>query len=183
MQAIVNFFTFIFVGWTILSFTFEGGGGLLTTGLTSSLSTTATSMSVTSTTGFLTSDKLVIGKEEFFYTGKTPTTFTGLTRGYNDTDAAAHASGSAVYTKAASTLNQLAGFNVGETAGTIGTLQLIAAVPGAIVHAVAQITVGRYWFFTGSLIYLQYFFGAITGAFVIYFVFQVASFFGGLVRR
>ena len=43
------------------------------------------------TTGFSSSGSFVIDSEEFTYTGKTTTTFTGVTRSTNSTSAAAHA--------------------------------------------------------------------------------------------
>lgn len=55
-----------------------------------------TSMSVTSTTDFASSGNVLIGDEVITYTGKTPTTLTGLTRGVAGTSAATHANGSAV---------------------------------------------------------------------------------------
>lgn len=55
-----------------------------------------TSMSVTSTTDFASSGNVLVGDEVITYTGKTPTTLTGLTRGVAGTSAATHANGSAV---------------------------------------------------------------------------------------
>ena len=55
-----------------------------------------TSMSVASTTEFASSGNVLIGDEVITYTGKTPTTLTGLTRGVAGTSAATHANGSAV---------------------------------------------------------------------------------------
>tara|TARA_R100000908_G_scaffold10758_1_gene3759 strand:- start:1042 stop:2805 length:1764 start_codon:yes stop_codon:yes gene_type:complete len=47
-------------------------------------------VTVKSTTGFSSSGSFVINSEEFTYTGKTATTFTGVTRSTNSTSAAAH---------------------------------------------------------------------------------------------
>jgi hypothetical protein len=55
-----------------------------------------TSMSVVSTTEFASSGNVLVGDEVITYTGKTPTTLTGLTRGVAGTSAATHANGSAV---------------------------------------------------------------------------------------
>lgn len=177
------FYAFLFVGFTMLSLITEGGGGLLGTNLTASLNSTATSMTVTSTAGYLTSDKLVVEREEIFYTGKTPTTFTGLVRGYNNTEAKAHANGLSVYTKPASVVNNLAGFNIGETAGTVGTLQLLTFAPGALKSAFSQLVLGDYSFMRGSMIYLRYFYSAFSIGLGIFFIITMLSAFGGLVRR
>ena len=52
-----------------------------------------TTITVSSTTGFDSSGTLFIGNEHVTYTGTTSTTFTGVTRGANDTTAASIASG------------------------------------------------------------------------------------------
>tara|TARA_R100000773_G_scaffold1287_1_gene1965 strand:- start:271 stop:1209 length:939 start_codon:yes stop_codon:yes gene_type:complete len=52
-----------------------------------------TTITVSSTTGFDSSGALFIGNEQVTYTGTTSTTFTGVTRGANDTTAASIASG------------------------------------------------------------------------------------------
>ena len=54
------------------------------------LADAATTVTVTSTTGFSTTGTLLIGSEQITYTGLTTTTFTGCTRGANSTTAVAH---------------------------------------------------------------------------------------------
>ncbi len=54
------------------------------------------SRTVASTAGFAESGSLIIGTELITYTGKTATTFTGLTRGAFSTTAAVGANGDAV---------------------------------------------------------------------------------------
>ena len=63
------------------------------TTLNGSLTDSATTITVVSTSGFTTSGTLFILGEQIIYTGVTSTTFTGCTRGSNSTTAAAHASG------------------------------------------------------------------------------------------
>jgi len=67
----------------------------LGTGPSSAIAVDATlsgsgTVTVKSTTGFSSSGSFVIDAEEFTYTGKTTTTFTGVTRSTNSTSAAAH---------------------------------------------------------------------------------------------
>ncbi len=67
----------------------------LGTGPSSAIAVDATlsgsgTVTVKSTTGFSSSGSFVINSEEFTYTGKTATTFTGVTRSTNSTSAAAH---------------------------------------------------------------------------------------------
>lgn len=64
--------------------------------LTADATAGATTLTVTSTTGFATRGTIVCGLEEITYTGTTSTTFTGCTRGAGGTTAAAHLSGSIV---------------------------------------------------------------------------------------
>lgn len=67
------------------------------TTLTSSLSASSASpVSVTSTSGFSTSGHLHIDTEIIGYTGKTSTTFTGITRGISGSSASTHAIGDGV---------------------------------------------------------------------------------------
>jgi|TARA_B100001939_G_scaffold233682_1_gene201403 hypothetical protein len=61
-----------------------------TTTLDGSLSDSATTVTVASTTGFDSAGTIHIGNEEITYTGTTSTTFTGATRGAGGTTASAH---------------------------------------------------------------------------------------------
>ena len=62
----------------------------ISTTLTSAMTATDTTANVTSTAGFLSSGYLLIDSELISYTGKTSTSFTGLTRGSSGTTAATH---------------------------------------------------------------------------------------------
>lgn len=66
------------------------------TTLTAAANSIDTTFTVSSTTGFPSAGTLTVGTEEITYTGKTITTFTGLTRAANSTTAAAHVSSDAV---------------------------------------------------------------------------------------
>ena len=61
-----------------------------TTNLDGSLTDSATTITVNSTTGFSSSGTLHIANEQVTYTGTTSTTFTGATRGAGGTTASAH---------------------------------------------------------------------------------------------
>lgn len=73
----------------------KDGPGLATV-LAAALTDVATSCTVVSTTGAPATGLLVIESELIAYTGTTSTTFTGLTRGFRGTVAAAHAVAAAV---------------------------------------------------------------------------------------
>lgn len=63
------------------------------TTLTANVSNAATTLPVADTTNFLGAGAVLIGSEIIEYTGKTPTSFTGCTRGQYNSSAAAHLSG------------------------------------------------------------------------------------------
>ena len=63
---------------------------IVTTTLDGSLTDSATTVTVASTTGFDSAGTLHIGNEQITYTGTTSTTFTGATRGAGGTTASAH---------------------------------------------------------------------------------------------
>ena len=63
---------------------------IVTTTLDGSLTDSATTVTVASTTGFDSAGTLHVGNEQITYTGTTSTTFTGATRGAGGTTASAH---------------------------------------------------------------------------------------------
>jgi hypothetical protein len=66
--------------------------------LNGALNSSATTITVDSTSGFPEQGRLRIDNEEIFYTGKTVTTFTGCTRGARNTVAASHLNDATVST-------------------------------------------------------------------------------------
>ena len=76
---------------------FSAGSTILTTGIASSTGMTGSgTIVVESTAGFSSSGTLFIGSEQFTYTGKSTTTFTGVTRSANSTSAATHSANAVV---------------------------------------------------------------------------------------
>lgn len=69
------------------------------TQLNGALSDTATTITVDSTEGFHTKGRIRLEDEEITYTGKTPTTFTGCTRGAKGTEAVSHSDNTACTNK------------------------------------------------------------------------------------
>ena len=70
--------------------------GAATTTLNGAIDASVTAITVASTTGFPNKGFLVIGTEQITYTGKTATTFVGLTRGSGTTTAASAINGATV---------------------------------------------------------------------------------------
>lgn len=68
-----------------------------TSTLNGSITNSQTTITVVSTTGFLNHGVLQIDSELLYYTSKTATTFTGITRGTGSTTAASHNTGATVF--------------------------------------------------------------------------------------
>ena len=79
MGKMLGFFLLVSAFLNILSMQMQGAQGGVSTVATAALSLTGTTVNVTSTNGFLSADRIVIGNEIIKYTGKTATSFTGLT--------------------------------------------------------------------------------------------------------
>ena len=71
--------------------------GALQTLLNGSVDASVTTLTVDSTTGFAATGTVLIDNEIITYSGKTPTTFTGCTRGASGTTAAAHSDNAVTY--------------------------------------------------------------------------------------
>ena len=100
---------------TLFGASMEGVSGIAATSLSGGLSSTAASATVTSTRDFPTAGWINIDQELIAYTGKTSTTFTGLTRGSRDTEAAQHTSGGRVFTEVSGLVNLGLDFRVVES--------------------------------------------------------------------
>lgn len=181
--------TMIFVMLQIVSFNVEGEGGLAATALTSSVSTEDSTLPVTTTSGFLSADYVIIESELICYTAITDTTFTGLTRGCRDTTPESHATGRRVYNEPTSTINQIAGFNIAETMSSAGAIRVVTMVPGMLLHALPRIVMWDYSYLEGNLfdvlplVYLKYMFlYPLSAGFVLGLVFILINVFMGIAR-
>lgn len=76
---------------------FYGTFSNIATELNGAINNSVTTITVDDTTAFPASGKIAIGNEEMTYTGKTSTTFTGVTRGANGTTASSHSDNDKVY--------------------------------------------------------------------------------------
>src|SRR6185436_19281130 len=76
------------------------------TKLSAALNSTATTVTVTSTTGWPDTGFFMIDSEEFTYTGRTSTTFTGVTRGTTGSTAATHNNNAGVTRSRIATLSE-----------------------------------------------------------------------------
>ena len=146
-----------------------GGGGIASTPLTNPVTTSSTVITVGSTNGFLSSDVIVIDSEYIFYSATTPTTFTGLIRGYNSSKPSAHNVGKYVYTQEINMLNETLGFNVAATQSTSGPFTVIALGFTFIGRSLINLVIWDFPnIFQGQLIYLRLCLIAIGCGLVIY---------------
>jgi len=160
MNNIFMFSIFCYIALTILSFTLEGETGLATTVVVTAIDDDDTSLTVQSTTGFLSSDFINIDNELICYSGTTSTTFTGLTRGCNDSSASAHSSGTRVYNEATGFINKVVGFNILQTFADDGFVKgffkTVVSIPGALAYMFTKVVMWDYSFLEGNGVYIKY---------------------------
>lgn len=167
MNKLIAFFLVMLIGCGILVGIMAGGGGVTTTVLAENVTANATALVVTNTTNFLDEDYVIIQSEKVFYTGTTPTSFTGCTRGYDDTTASAHEEGVQVYTATASGLNYALGFNIVAVQDELGWAAIIAIPLMFFVRTIPQIVRMSTTLLTGDLAIISWFFYAIIAAFIV----------------
>ena len=163
------FFFFLFVICTFLASIADGGGGLATTQLTSSINPTDTTLSVVSTADFLGADAthpayVVVDDEIMTYTGITAVSFTGVTRGVADptctnvqNPAVAHSSLTTVRTIAVSAMDSFMGLNVTTSNATFGVYQAFTFGARMFTHIPKFITWNYNFLNSGQIVMLKYF--------------------------
>jgi hypothetical protein len=185
--VIMGIMTLFIIG-TILSFSVEGEFGIAATSLTTTLDNNDLVVEVADTTGFLTLDFIVIGEENICYTGKTATTFTGVTRGCQDTGAEGHAAGVSVYNEGSNVVNSLIGFNIAEAMSTAGVIRVPFMLATTVPRTFAKIISWDYSYLEGSLwtvplVYVKFvLFYPLSGAFMISFIIMMVNVFMGVAR-
>ncbi len=157
MNKLMVFMLMIWVFGQSFSWMLDGESGIAATVLSASLVKSATTATVTSTTGFPSAGRLFVNNEEIEYTGTTSTTFTGLTRGVNGTSDVSHASGSQALTEVSDAINRGAGFQVAKTQGAIGTLKFAVEQAGVLVSTVWKILAWDYSWLEGNALWIKYY--------------------------
>ena len=186
--AVITGIMTLFIVGTILSFSMEGEFGIAATSLTTTLDEDDTTVVVGDTTGFLTIDFIVIGTEHLCYTGKTGTTFTGVTRGCQDSEAEGHAAGVSVYNDGSNVVNTLIGFNIAEAMSTAGVIRVPFMLASTIPRTFAKIITWDYSYLEGTLwsiplVYVKFIlFYPLSGAFMISFIMMMINVFMGVAR-
>ena len=169
---------------SILSGVMEGGGGINATRLTIDHTDVVTTLTVANTEGFLQSSHVVIQSEKIRYTGKTDTTFTGCTRGWDNTIANAYDSRTNVYSSEASVINYALGFDVASTGATVGVMYIPTVLYNFFFTTLPRMILWDYsWLKVNSwLQLLRYVFMVISIGFLVYLAYQIAMALGGILQ-
>ncbi len=163
MTNFMIFMMFVYSGAVGLSFMKDGSMGPANTILTVAITATSATLAVHSTTHFLNNDFVVIDDEEICYTVRTATTFTGLTRGCNDTKAQSHSLGDNVRNEPASVINQAVGFDLLETVNegnaAFGLIRGAAAIPSMVKNVFTKLVMWDFEYLNnGAAVYIKYYF-------------------------
>ena len=167
MNKLIVFFLVMLIGCGILVGIMAGGGGIVTTDLSANVSADAEILPVLSTDDFLSEDYVIIGEEKIFYTGTTAVSFTGCTRGYDGTTAAAHLEGNRVYTARSSTINYALGFNIVAVQDSLGWAAVLAIPLMFFLRTLPHIFRMTTDLLTGDLAIISWFFYAMAAGFII----------------
>ncbi len=161
----------------------EGGGGVIAVQLTSPMTTTSTQIPVADTTGFLAADVLSIDNEYIYYGAKAATNFNTLTRGFYDTQAASHATGTYVYTYTASTINYALGYNLGAITVQNGLFAAPMVVWNFFAITLPHLISFNHPMFTGELVIVRYLFMAAGIGFMITIALGIGATIAYALRR
>lgn len=169
---------------SILSGVMEGGGGIAVTRLTADHTDVIPTLTVASTEGFLKSSYVVVENEKIKYTGVTGITFTGCTRGYDNTTASAHDKGARVYSSEASVINYALGFDIASTGTTVGAMSIPVILWNFFTVTLPRMIMWDYsWLkVNGWLQMLRYVFLVISIGFLVYIAYQIAMALGGILQ-
>lgn len=176
-------YTFIYLVAVIMSMSFEGAAGPISTRLDGAIDDEDLTITVDSVTGFVDPagnfDRILyLGNEVVFYNDISGLTFTGMTRGQMTTKAARHSDNTIVYNEAAGTINNLAIYNLGEQLEEIGSLKGAFNASFALVAAVPAMLTWDYAYLEGTNQFIRMF----LMLFSIGFVAQLIAMFVGIIR-
>jgi hypothetical protein len=164
----------------------DGAGGIQATRLAADLSSTASSITVTNTAGFIYADVVKIGNEEIRYVRKTATILTVAPsgRGYNGTKATTHTKGSMVYNSGASVLNSILGFNVISTDSDVSGVNMGIATINFFMISFPKLVS---WDFTQFRMsewtqLIRWFFVCFSAGITIYVIYSILSSLGGVAQ-
>ena len=149
------------------------GGGFAATQLTNPVSITDTTFTVADTTGFLSAGVLYIDNERVTNTGRGATTFTGISRGTDNTTISSHTIGTVVYTEEVGIMDTALGFDAVTLQISNGIVSLITIPWNFFAVTLPRLLLWNFGFFTGDLLIVRYFLMGISLSFYIAFALQL----------
>lgn len=183
MYILLTGFIILNIFFSFIDYVVVGASDMYVTKLTSAISANTTTVPVQSTAGWRTADWAMIDDEKLRYNGKTSTSFNNAVRGYDATDAVAHASGSRVYGRMSDVLNTSVGFNIIDTGASVGAINTISMVTRFVTTALPQMVQWNFYFLKeGFWQYLRMLLVAMSAALVFVIAIQLLSALGGLLR-
>lgn len=183
MYVLLTFFILLNMCFGFIDYIVVGQADFYATKLTAALSENTTTANVTSTAGWRVNDYIIVEDERMAYYGKTNTSFTNLTRGYNNTEAAEHAIGSHVYGRMSDAMNASVGFNIVDTGASVGTINTMSLVTKFVTTTVPNMVQWNFYFLKeGFWQYLRLLLVGISGALIFVIALQLLSALGGLLQ-
>ncbi len=169
------FFIFVFITGQLIATSVEGGG-FAATRLDGPLSEAATTVTVNSTTNFLSADAshpayMMVGDEVVSYTDKTSTQFTPCVRGVADPQtgrrmaATAHSDNTVVRTLNIAAMDSFMGYNITTSGAGFGTLDAIKFAGRTFVNMPKFLTWDYPWF-EGPWVVVRFILFAFSGGFI-----------------
>jgi len=161
MGKLLTFFIMVFAIGTVLSAVMDEETAFAVTSLTADVGEEDTTLQVASTADFLDSGYLWIGDERVQYTGKTDTSFTGVTRGVVDENneggtATSHSAGDKVMNTEANVINSLLGYNRMATRTELGIMEYPMFLWRILTVAVPKMITWDYGYLEGDMVLLKY---------------------------
>lgn len=165
MGKATMFLAFVWLVVCLAGSVVSGSIAVATTRLTADITDADTTITVSSTNGFLDTGIIIIGDERIAYSDTTATTFRGtaarpLVRGTSDTDAAAHVTGDRVRTVESMVFNQSMAYNLAVLSDASGLMYFVAA-PLAIFSLLLSFVVLPLDFLGTDLQILTYIWGVV----------------------
>ena len=169
---------------TLLSAIADGGSSAAATRLTSSVSDSATTLSVRSTQGFKETGWVEVDDEKIGYNGITTTSFLNLTRAYNDSSADSHTINTVVYSPETGMINAALGFTVVSTGATAGTINMMTFPVKFITKTVPKLVTWDFQYLKeGDAQYIRYFLWCISAGFIFSMTYLTLAALGGVAQR
>lgn len=170
MNAGLIFFGVLLFVLQLFQYSLDGKAALATTPLDGTIGKGDTTLAVDTTQDFPDEGVLFIEQEAVTYTGRTQTTFTGVVRGAEDTDAATHSNDILVQSQLAGLSNLAIQFRPVQTSFPfIGEVLGIAQGVGTILTLVPQMVQNDHSYYSGDflgfqLVTIRYLLNFIAGA-------------------